>query len=65
MFNMGKSHNHTGIPLKICTSGCRLPKQCFINLEWHTIIWHLNSIKLNIGKKLTGLEIMTLNRGKF
>ena len=35
------------------------------DLESHAIIlWRLISVKLNIGKKITGLEIMTLNREK-
>ena len=31
----------------------------------HTMIsWHVMSMKLNIGKKIAGLEIMTLNHEK-
>ena len=46
-----------------------MPKQCFIAMacdsKSHTIvIWHVIDTKLNIGKKITGLEIMTLNREK-
>ena len=26
-----------------------------------SLLWHVISVKLNIGKKITGLEIMTLN----
>ena len=26
------------------------------------ILWHVTSVKLNIGKKITGLEIMTLKK---
>ena len=46
--------------------GDRMPKQCCIAMasdsKLHAIIlWHVISVKLNIGKKITGLEIMTLN----
>ena len=58
-------HRPTGLSLKkhrMC--GCRTPKQCSIgkvcNLELHaTILWHVICTKLNTGKKITGLEIMT------
>ena len=51
---------------KHSTFGCCTPKQRFIvmacNRKLHAIIsWCEISIKLNIGKKITGLEIMTLN----
>ena len=44
--------------------GYCMPKQCFIamtcNSISHTIIlWHVINMKLNIGKKITGLEIMS------
>ena len=47
------------------TCGCRTPKQHSIvmacNLESHaTILRRVVSAKLNIGKKITGFEIMTL-----
>ena len=46
--------------------GCHMPKRCFIaiacNYKLHAIIWPVISIKLSIGKKITGLDIMTLNR---
>ena len=47
-------------------SGDRMPKQCCIAMasdsKLHAIIlWHVISVKLNIGKKITGLKIMTLN----
>ena len=41
--------------------GCRTPKQHFIAMacdsELHAmIIWHVMSVKLNIAKKIAGLE---------
>ena len=30
----------------------------------HMILWRVISVKLSIGKKITGLEIMTLKREK-
>ena len=46
--------------------GDRMPKQCCIAMasdsKLHAIIlWHVISVKLNIGKKITGLKIMKLN----
>ena len=46
--------------------GCPIPKQRFTAVacdsKLHTIIlWHVTSVKLSIGKKITGLELMTLN----
>ena len=33
-----------------------------VSLPWCVIIlWHVTNKRLNIGKKITGLEIMTLN----
>ena len=44
----------------------RTPKQHFIDMACNskstTILWHVISMKLNIAKKIAGLEIMTLNR---
>ena len=49
--------------------GCYMPKWCFIaiacNYKSHAIIWSAISIKLSIGKKITGLDIMTLNHTTF
>ena len=50
-------------------SGCSMPKQCFIAMacdsKLHTIIlWYVINVKLRIGKKITGTEIMTLNHQK-
>ena len=47
-------------------SGCCTPKQCFIAMVSHyksqvIILWCVISMKFNIGKKIIGLEIMTLN----
>ena len=47
--------------------GCGIPKQHFIamvhNSNAHNIIsWHEISVKLNIRKKITRLEILTLNQ---
>ena len=49
--------------------GCRTPKQRSVvivcDLELHTtILWRVISMKLNIDKKITGLEIMPLNLEK-
>ena len=49
---------------------CRTPKQHFVAMacdsNLHAIIlWHVINTLLNIGKKITGLEIMTLNLEKF
>ena len=49
--------------------GCRMPKQYFIAVvcdsKLHAIIlWHVISMKLNIGKKITELQIMMLNHKK-
>ena len=48
--------------------GCRMPKQYFIAMacdsKLNNITWCVISMKLSIGKKITGLEIMTLNRKK-
>ena len=48
--------------------GCRMPKQYFIAMacdsKLSNITWCVISMKLSIGKKITGLEIMTLNRKK-
>ena len=46
-----------------------MPKQRFADMAWDSkshaiILWHVVSVKLNIGKKITGLE-MTLNCKKF
>ena len=45
--------------------GCRMPKQYFIAMacdsKLNNITWCVISMKLSIGKKITGLEIMTLN----
>ena len=48
---------------------CRMPKQHFILMAYDfklhvMILWHGLSVKLNIAKKIVGLEIMTLNREK-
>ena len=43
---------------KLCTFGCRTPKQCFI------ILLHVISMNGNIGKKITGLEIMAIESQK-
>ena len=38
---------------------------CFYRLRLHALIlWCVISMKLNIDQKITGLEIMTLNREK-
>ena len=47
--------------------GCRAPKQRFIVMacdsKSHAIVlWCVISVKLDIGTKITGLEIMVLNR---
>ena len=57
---------HRLVIKKHCMCGHCIPKQHFsaivCNSKSHAIIlWHLISIKLNIGKKITGLEIMTLS----
>ena len=48
--------------------GCRMPKQYFIAMacdsKLNNITWCVISMKLSVGKKITGLEIMTLNRKK-
>ena len=48
--------------------GCCMPKQYFIAMacdsKLNNITWCVISMKLSIGKKITGLEIMTLNRKK-
>ena len=48
--------------------GCHMPKQYFIAMacdsKLNNITWCVISMKLSIGKKITGLEIMTLNRKK-
>ena len=49
--------------------GCRAPKQSFIVMacdsKSHAIVlWCVISVKLDIGTKVTGLEIMVLNREK-
>ena len=37
----------------------------YLDLESHVmILWHVMSVKLNIGKKIAGLEMITLNREK-
>ena len=37
----------------------------YLDLESHAmILWHVMCVKLNIGKKIAGLEMMTLNREK-
>ena len=46
--------------------GCCNPKQCFIAMvsdykSQVIILWCVISMKFNIGKKIIGLEIMTLN----
>ena len=45
-----------------------MPKQYFIAMacdsKLNNITWCVISMKLSIGKKITGLEIMTLNRKK-
>ena len=45
---------------------CHMPKQAFIamscNPKLHVILWSVISVKLNIDKKITGLEIMTLKK---
>ena len=52
---------------KHCMCGCCMPKQHFIalacNSELHTIIiWCVISVRLNIGKKITRLEISLTNK---
>ena len=62
-----KGHKYSDLSLKKHhTCDCHTSKQRSIvmacNLESHaTILWCVISTKLNIGKKVTGLEIMTLN----
>ena len=34
------------------------------DLESHVILWRMISRKLNIGKKITGLQLKTLNHQK-
>ena len=51
------------------TGGCHIPKQCCIAMVCNSklqtlILWSVISVKLNIGKKITGIEIMTLNHKK-
>ena len=46
--------------------GCRPPKQRFTAMAYDSklhaiLLWHVISVKLNIGKKITRLEIMALN----
>ena len=52
---------------KHCTCGCRSPKQSLIAMacdsKLHAKICVI-SVKLNIGKKITGLKIMALNHKK-
>ena len=43
---------------KTCKRGCHMPKQYFIAL------WHVISVKSNIAKKITGLQIMTIELRK-
>ena len=47
---------------------CRMPEQHFIAMacdsKLHIQICHVISVKLNIGKKITGLEIVKWNRKK-
>ena len=50
---------------KTLTYCYRMPKKCFItmgcDLELYAIIiWHVVNMKLDIDKKIKGLEIMTL-----
>ena len=48
--------------------GCHMPKQSVIAMvcdsKLHAILWCVINMKLNIGKKITGLEIMILNHEK-
>ena len=49
--------------------GCDKPKQCFVAMAYdckpHTmILWPVISIKLNIDKKIAGIEITALNHEK-
>ena len=51
------------------TCDCHMPKQHLIDMacdsKWHaTKLRHVVSVKLNIGKKIKGLETMTLNGEK-
>ena len=46
-----------------------MPKRHLIDMacdsKWHAIkLWQVVGVELNIGKKIRGLEIMTLNREK-
>ena len=44
---------------------CHTPKQDFIVMACDSkLLHHVISMKLNIGKKMTELEIMTLNHKK-
>ena len=48
---------------------CDTPKQCFVAMAYdsksHTmILWPVISIKLNISKKIAGIEITALNHEK-
>ena len=48
---------------------CDTPKQCFVAMAYdsksHTmILWPVISIKLNIGKKIAGIEITALSHEK-
>ena len=71
------SHKRIGIqmPNQAChlrkhrTFDCHMPKRHLIDMacdsKWHAIkLWQVIGVELNIGKKIRGLEIMTLNREK-
>ena len=74
--NYTKIFNKAIIYRPVCTSQRKqqtwvnpLPKQCFIamvcNSKLHgVILWCVIRVKLNLGKYITGLEIMTFNRKK-
>ena len=72
---VGKTENYVSVNKLPWTTGlslkkpCHTPKQCFFamacNSKLHSVIlWCVISKKLNIGKKITGLKIMTFNRKK-
>ena len=65
-----KTSHRPVIKKKYQTCDCHMPKQRFADMacdsKSHAIIlWRVINVKLNIGKKITGLEIMTLNCKKF
>ena len=65
---LSKLKHVSGLSLKKTPHVWLAPKQHSIamacNLESHAILLRVINVKLNNGKKITGLEIITLNREK-